>query len=63
MAWTKLIKGEQEPEPNKDVLVVIDRKRLSEKPVRERHVAHRTPNDFWIIGNHFGFDMGESFVL
>ena len=59
MGWTKYIAGKQEPKPNKDVLLVIDRRRLGEDPVRERHVGHRTIKDVWIIGNHFGFDMGE----
>ena len=63
MAWTKYVKGEQEPEPKEDVLVVINRKRLGELPKKERHVAHRTIKDVWIIGGHFGFDMGEVLYL
>ena len=61
MAWIKYIEGQQEPEPDKDVLVVIERKRLGEEVVRERHVGHRGGKDgkLWIIGNQFGFDMGE----
>ena len=61
MTWIKYIKGKQEPEPETDVLVVINRKRLVEEPVRERHVGHRggANGDLWIIGNYFGFDMGE----
>jgi len=59
MAWTKYIKGQQEPEPDTDVLVVINRRRLGEDLKRERHVAHRTVKNLWIIGNYFGFDMGE----
>lgn len=61
MAWIKYIEGKQEPDTETDVLVVINRMRLSEEPVRERHVAHRGGKDgtFWVIGNHFGFDMGE----
>ena len=61
MAWIKYIKGKQEPPPDTDVLVVINRKRLGEEAVRERHVGHRGGQDgkLWIIGNHFGFDMGE----
>lgn len=60
MAWIKYIKGEQEPEPNTDVLVVLLRKKFADDPQeRERHVGHRSTNNFWIIGGHFGFDMGE----
>ena len=59
MAWIKYIEGEQEPEANHDVLVIVNRKRLSEEPVRERHVGHWGGKGIWIIGGHFGFDMGE----
>lgn len=61
MAWTKYIKGKQEPDTETDVLVVIKRKRLGDEIVRERHVGHRGGADgnLWIIGNQFGFDMGE----
>jgi hypothetical protein len=61
MAWTKYIKGEQEPEADQDVLLVMKRKTVfnDEKPEKERHVGHRTVKNLWIIGGHFGFDMGE----
>jgi len=61
MAWTKYIEGKQEPKPDEDVLVVVNRQRLGDEPKRERHVGHRGGKDgnLWIIGNYFGFDMGE----
>ena len=60
MAWIKFIKGEQEPEPDKDVLLVMLRKQFADDPrEKERHVGHRSKNDMWIIGGHFGFDMGD----
>ena len=60
MAWTKYIMGEQEPEAGQDVLVVILRKKFGDDPQeRERHVGHRNTNGFWVVGGHFGFDMGD----
>ena len=60
MTWIKYIKGEQEPEPNKDVLVVVLRTQFGDEPrEKERHVGHRSEKNMWIIGGRFGFDMGD----
>ena len=57
--WIKFDK-DNKPKPNEDVLLIIDRKRLGNEPlIRERHVGYRTVKDLWIIGNNFGYDMGE----
>ena len=48
---------EKEPLIGKHYLCVVDRKKAEKE--REFHIGHYSPNIGWIVGNMFGFDMGE----
>jgi hypothetical protein len=64
MTWIKY-NPKDKFERDKDYLLVVLRNTLGDEPrEKQRHVGHIMKHEkghdpIWIIGNHFGWDMGD----